>query len=249
MELFDRFGIAFGLRWLHVLAGIVWIGLLYYFNFVQVPAFAGFGDEGRARNIAIDQVARRALWWFRWSALTTLVLGLLITGAVESYYEDFFDRPDGISIFIGMLFGITMAANVWMVIWPNQRIILANAVGLLGVSEADPAAAPAARKAGLASRQNVIFSIPMLWFMVATSHFYLVGNFAFGPDLSAGEAWSFIIIAVGLGVLFELNALGMIGGTGPGPLKWPYESHKNAIVTGFVFWAVLWILSEILLRD
>lgn len=69
----------FGFRWLHILAGIMWIGLLYYFNFVQVPAFAAFGDEGRARNIAIDKVARKALWWFRWAAISTFVTGILIT--------------------------------------------------------------------------------------------------------------------------------------------------------------------------
>ena len=70
MELFDRFGLAGGLRWLHVLAGITWIGLLYYFNFVQVPSFAAYADEARARNVSINILARRALDWFRWSALT-----------------------------------------------------------------------------------------------------------------------------------------------------------------------------------
>jgi uncharacterized membrane protein len=245
MELLERYGIAFGLRWLHVLAGITWIGLLYYFNLVQVPGLAAYGDEGRARNITINEIARRALWWFRWSALTTLILGLLITGATKDYYKDFFDRANGVSIFVGMVFGLTMAANVWMVIWPNQRVILANAVNVLGGGEANPAAVPAGRRGGLASRQNVIFSVPMLWFMVGTSHFYNSADFSF--DLGA-DGWLFIIIALGIGALLELNALGIIGGTGPGPLKWPYESHKNAIITAFVFWAVLWILSELLLQ-
>ena len=89
MELLTRSGLAFGLRWLHVLGGITWIGLLYYFNLVQVPAFAAFGDEGKARNIAIDQIARRALWWFRWAALFTLVTGLFIIGATENYMKGF----------------------------------------------------------------------------------------------------------------------------------------------------------------
>ena len=70
---------SFGFRWLHILAGITWIGLLYYFNFVQVPAFAAYGDEARARNIAIDKVARKARCWFRWAASSTFVLGILIT--------------------------------------------------------------------------------------------------------------------------------------------------------------------------
>ena len=69
----------FGFRWLHILAGIAWIGLLYYFNFVQVPALAEYGDEGKARNLTLDKVARRALWWFRWAAASTFVTGILIT--------------------------------------------------------------------------------------------------------------------------------------------------------------------------
>ena len=84
MEIFTQYGLTFLVRWLHVLAGVTWIGLLYYFNFVQVPAFAAYGDEGKARNIAIDKLARRALWWFRWAALSTLVLGLLIIGVTEN---------------------------------------------------------------------------------------------------------------------------------------------------------------------
>ncbi len=244
MELFDRFGLAGGLRWLHVLAGITWIGLLYYFNVVQVPAFAAYGDEARARSVSINVLARRALDWFRWSALTTLVLGLLITGATKDYYVDFFDRADGASIFIGMIFGITMAANVWMVIWPQQRVILANAAGVLADQPANPDAPVAGRKALLASRQNMIFSIPMLWFMVATSHFYVVAGFS---NPGSGAIWTFILIALGLGALMELNALGVLGGNGPSPLRWPYENHRNAIITGFVFWAVLWLLSELLL--
>jgi uncharacterized membrane protein len=246
MELFERYGIAFGLRWLHVLAGITWIGLLYYFNLVQVPALAEYGDEGRARSLALDKIARRALWWFRWSALVTLILGLLITGAVADYYQDFFERANGASIFVGMIFGITMAANVWMVIWPNQRIILANAVNVLGGREADPAAVPAGRRGLLASRQNLVFSVPMLWFMVGTPHFYSSSAFSF--DLG-GTWWAYVLIALVLGLLLELNALGVIGGTQPGPLKWPYENHKNAIITSFVFWAILWILSELMLQE
>src|SRR5690349_15135079 len=92
MELLSRDGFAFGFRWLHVLFAITWIGMLYYFNFVQVPAFAAFGDEGKARNIAIDKVARRAMWWFRWAAVFTLGTGLLIIGATENYMKNFMSK-------------------------------------------------------------------------------------------------------------------------------------------------------------
>jgi len=95
MELFSQEGLAFLTRWLHVLAGITWIGLLYYFNVVQVPAFAAYGDEGKARNISIDKLARRALWWFRWAAVVTLVLGLLIIGVTENYMQDFMSETSG----------------------------------------------------------------------------------------------------------------------------------------------------------
>ena len=165
---FSRSGLgSFGFRWLHILAGITWIGLLYYFNLVQVPAFAEYGDEARARNIALDKVARRALWWFRWAAISTFVLGILITLITEDYYaNDFGKQAGGIGIMTGMLLGTIMMLNVWGVIWPNQKIVLANAANLVAGGEANPAAAAAGRKAFMASRQNTVFSVTMLFFMV-----------------------------------------------------------------------------------
>ena len=121
---------SFGFRWLHILVGIMWIGLLYYFNFVQVPAFAAFGDEARARNIAIDKVARKALWWFRWAAVSTFVTGILITVVTPDYFgNDFGKNAGGIAISTGMLLGIIMMLNVWGVIWRNQKVVLANEIG------------------------------------------------------------------------------------------------------------------------
>ncbi|MEY3340811.1 MAG: hypothetical protein RLZZ269_722 [Actinomycetota bacterium] len=251
MELFNQEGLSFALRWLHVLAGIAWIGLLYYFNLVQVPAFAAYGDEGKARNISIDKLARRALWWFRWAAVVTLVLGLLIIGVTENYMQNFmsedsaFGLPHNSAIFVGMLMGILMAANVWMVIWKNQKVVLANAANVLSGGEADPNAAGAGRRALLASRQNLIFSISMLFYMVGASHF-------FGPlydGNSAGKAWTFVIVAVVIGAILELNCLGKLGGTAnTNKLLWPYESHKNAIISAVALWVVLYILGEIFLK-
>jgi uncharacterized membrane protein len=251
MELFSQDGLAFATRWLHVLAGIAWIGLLYYFNLVQVPAFAAYGDEVKARNISIDKLARRALWWFRWAAVVTLVLGLLIIGVTENYMKDFMSEtsasglPHNAAIFVGMLMGILMAANVWMIIWKNQKIVLANAASVLSGGEADPNAPAAGRRALLASRQNMIFSVSMLFYMVGATHF-------FGPlydGNSAGNAWLFVIIATVIGALFQLNALGIFGGTAAtNKLLWPYENHKNAIYTAVGLWVVLYILGEILLK-
>ena len=239
----------FGFRWLHIVAGICWIGLLYYFNLVQVPAFAAFGDEGKARNIAIDKVARRALWWFRWAAIATLVTGLLITGLVENYFKDFMSSTSAsgighdVAISVGMVLGILMAANVWMVIWKNQKVVLANAVNVLGGGQADPNAAAAGRRALLASRQNMIFSVSMLWFMVGTAHFY---GESFN-NATSSDALTYLIVAVVIGAIFQLNALGKLGGTAAtNKLLWPYESHKNALITSGILWLVLYVLSEVL---
>lgn len=237
----------FAFRWLHVLAGITWIGLLYYFNLVQVPALAAYGDEGKARNIAINQIARRALWWFRWASVATLVTGILITGLVKNYYKDFMSADNGngvghnVAISIGMIFAITMAANVWMVIWKNQKVVLANAVNVLDGKDADPNAPVAGRKALLASRQNMIFSIPMLFFMVGPAHFY---SSAF-VDASSSKAWTFFFIAIAIGAVLQINCLGLFGGIKAGNKTLRiYEHHKNAMISGFVLLLALYLMSE-----
>ncbi len=248
MELFSGdYFLNFFMRYLHVLVGIAWIGLLYYFNLVQVPALATYGDEAKARNITLDRVARRALWWFRWAAIATLGTGILITGQPD-YYNNFLNweganamNAKNASITVGMIYAITMAANVWMVIWKNQKVVLANAVNLLNGGQADPNAAAAGRRALLASRQNMIFSVSMLWFMVGTAHFY---GESFG-NATSSSALTYVIIAVVIGAVLQLNALGKLGGTAAtNKLLWPYESHKNALITSGILWLVLWLLSE-----
>ena len=240
--------LGFGFRWLHILVGIAWIGLLYYFNLVQVPGLAAYGDEGKARNITIDKIARRALWWFRWAAIATLATGLLITGQ-KDYWNNFMNgsasgNGHDVAISVGMTLGILMAANVWMIIWKNQRVVLANAANVLGGGEADPNAATAGRKALLASRQNMIFSVSMLWFMVGSAHFYS-GAF---PDASSSDVRTFFIISIVIIALLELNAIGIFGGIKAGnKMLWMYESHKNALITSGVLWVILWILSETML--
>jgi len=249
MELLSQdYIFSFGFRWLHILVGIAWIGLLYYFNLVQVPGLAAYGDEGKARNITIDKIARRALWWFRWAAIATLATGILITGQ-PGYWKDFMNgnaagNGHNAAISLGMLLGTLMAANVWMVIWKNQKVVLANAANVLGGGEANADAPTAGRKALLASRQNMIFSVSMLFFMVGAAHFY---NGAF-PDATSSNAWTLFGIAMAITALFELNAVGIFGGIKAGnKMLWPYESHKNALITSGVLWLVLWILSEVLL--
>lgn len=149
------------LRWGHLLAGVTWIGLLYYFNFVQMEYFKE--AEAAAKSDAIQKLVPRALWWFRWGAVITLLTGLGIFGV----------RGGGMSmdIYLGALIAIFMFANVWLIIWPNQKIIIASTEQVAKGGEALPEAATAAAIAGLASRTNAMFSIPMLFFMGASAHY------------------------------------------------------------------------------
>jgi len=233
---------------LHILAGIMWIGLLYYFNFVQVPAFAAFGDEARARNIAIDKVARKALWWFRWAAVSTFVTGILITIITPNYFSEGFGKSaGGIAISLGMLLGIIMMLNVWGVIWRNQKVVLANAANVLGGGEANPDAPAAGRKAVMASRQNAIFSVSMLFFMVFKGH----NHYATAP-LSSGNTGAFWGITIVIIAILEINALGL--------MPWKTQANKglnvlydgkgvrNPIIAAFGLWVVMLILSEIFLK-
>jgi uncharacterized membrane protein len=236
----------FGFRWLHIIAGITWIGLLYYFNFVQVPAFAAYGDEAKARNIALDKVARRALWWFRWAAVSTFITGILITLVTEDYYKNGFGKSGGgIAISTGMLLGTIMMLNVWGVIWRNQKVVLANAVNVLGGGTADPNAAAAGRKALMASRQNTMFSVSMLFFMVYKSHSLYTANALSSGKMGAYWAITIVIIAV-----LELNALGLMpwkAQAGKG-LNFFYESVRNVLIGAFGLFAIFLVLTEIFFK-
>ena len=216
------------LRWLHFLFGITWIGLLYYFNLVQTPFFAE--TEPPVRSGAIQKLVPRALWWFRWGAMGTVIVGLLyLIIWWQSLLNGSF-TPWTVAIFTGGVMGLIMWANVWFVIWPNQKIIIANAIATAGGAAANPAAAPAGRRAGLASRTNTLFSIPMLFFMGAASHYAGL----MGPITSGGLVM-WLIIDGAIIIAIELNALmGTQGAT-----KKPLDSVPGVITAGFVAWAVL----------
>jgi uncharacterized membrane protein len=155
----DHAWFAFLFRWLHVMAGVMWIGLLWYFNFVQIPSMSKIPDEQKP---AIGKViAPTALFWFRWAALATVITGLIVA-SMNGYLGTalMFGKPFT-AIGIGMWLALIMAFNVWFIIWPNQK----KALGIVQV-EAD-AKAKAARFAMLASRFNTMLSVPMLFCMVA----------------------------------------------------------------------------------
>jgi uncharacterized membrane protein len=245
MWLFDQNGFDNALRISHVIVAIMWMGLLWFFNFVQVPAYAEM--DAAARNNALDKLTWRALWWFRWAAAATIVFGLLIIAVWPDVYDgDYWKSTAGVTLLLGIIMGITMAANVWMVIWPNQQIVIANARNVQAGGEANPDAAAAGRRGAMASRQNTIFSLPLLVFMVGASHFYN----AFHWDQTPGGAkWGlYFIVGIAIIAVLELNALGKISGTGSGGLNVIYETHKNAMYTGFVLIAFFYVFAEIVLR-
>ncbi len=153
--------------WLHVFFGIIWIGLLYYFNFVQVPAVVeALADEGGPGPAAINKyVAPRALWWFRWGALLTWLSGAAALEAMGIGLKDAFTLSgDGLIIGIGAWLGTIMLFNVWVLIWPNQKKIL----GMVEASADEIAKSKVV--ALMASRTNTFLSIPMLMCMVGQGH-------------------------------------------------------------------------------
>jgi uncharacterized membrane protein len=152
--------------WLHVLAGIVWIGLLYYFNFVQVPALAAAAaDQGGPGGAGISKyVAPRALLWFRWGAVFTWLTGAAYLAHLGLFASAFMLQPGALFIGVGAWLGTIMLINVWVFIWPNQKKVL-------GITQATAdQIAKARRVAFLASRTNTVLSIPMLMSMVGFGH-------------------------------------------------------------------------------
>ena len=138
------------IRFAHILFGVLWIGLLYYFNFVQTEYFKE--SEASAKSDVVQKLVPNALWYFRWAAAFTFLTGL--------YLLYFLKTSVSIEIILGALMGTLMAANVWFIIWPNQKKVISGAAD----------AADAGAKAGLASRTNTLFSLPMLYLMVYSAH-------------------------------------------------------------------------------
>jgi uncharacterized membrane protein len=223
------------LRFLHFLFGITWIGLLYYFNFVQTPFFGE--TDPAVRSGAIQKLVPRALWWFRWGAMGTVIFGLLYLLMWWGMRLQFATTPWTVAIFTGGLMGLVMWANVWFVIWPNQQVVIANAVAMAGGAAANPAAAASGRRAALASRTNTLFSIPMLFFMGAASHYPLFTE----ATPSGIEGWLVVTLIVIL--LVEANAL--IGTQGP--TKKPLDSIPGTIHSGLALWIVLIVIIKVTL--
>ncbi len=232
MALLTFEGWLFLLRWFHFLSGITWIGLLYYFNFVQTPFFAE--TEPPVRSGAVQKLVPRALWWFRWAAMVTFLTGWLIV-MHRMGQGGFFAGSYGWAILLGGLLGSVMWANVWFVIWPNQKIVIQNAIDTAAGRPANQAATPAGARAGLASRTNTLLSVPMLFYMGAASH--LTGL----PIPRSGAA--FWIVALVILAVVELNALA--GKPGTATTK-PLATVSGTLWAGFVLALIYYVLFEVM---
>lgn len=229
--LFSQQGIYYIAKWVHFLAGITWIGHLYYFNFVQGAFFAEI--EAGTKNVAIQKLVPRALWWFRWGAMFTFISGaiMLLMMGHQGGFELVYTQPWGVKILLGALLGTLMFLNVWLIIWPNQKTVIASANQVLSGGAALPEAAAAAARAGLASRTNTLFSIPMLFFMGAAR------NVPDGLDADV-TLWAFWIPALLLVGAIEVNAIkGKMG---------PMTTVKGVITSGFILTAILYVLFVVL---
>jgi uncharacterized membrane protein len=213
-------------RWAHILFGVCWIGLLYYFNFVQTEYFKE--ADGDSRTDAFSKLVPRALWWFRWAAMFTFLTGLIMLG--------FRGANVSLDITLGAVMGTLMFLNVWLIIWPNQKIVIASNQQVKAGGEALPEAAGAAPKAGLASRTNTLFSFPMMFFMASSVHLSSANGIGHGM---IGDS-SMTALGVGLALIaaIELNAI--FGKQGP------MASVRGVIVAGLVLTCVLWAVVAML---
>ena len=197
-------------RWGHILFGITWIGLLYYFNFIQTEYVKVADDE--AKKDVMSKLAPNALWWFRWAAFFTFLTGLYLLDAVKMKLN--------VDIIFGATMGTLMMLNVWGIIWPNQKVVI-------GIKEGD--AATAGPKAALASRTNTLFSVGMLYFMVSSAH-YPHGKEIAMVNLGITDTG----LLVGLAIILAIEANAIWGKMLP-----VITSVRDVIISSFVLCVAL----------
>ena len=201
-------------RSFHILFGIAWIGLLYYFNFVQTE-YVKVADPDAKADV-MKKLAPNALWWFRWAAFFTFLTGLILIHQITARI--------GTEIILGVTMGTIMMLNVWGIIWRNQKIVL-------GMKDGD--VATAAAKAGLASRTNTLFSVPMLMYMVYSAH-------APGSYLVL-EDWSSLSLSIGLAIIFVIEANAIWGKMLP-----VIASVRAVITSSFVLAIIFKLITDFL---
>lgn len=220
--------VEFLFRWFHFLAGVAWIGMLWYFNFVQTPFF-GTELGGGVKGAMTRGLVPNALWWFRWGAMFTFLTGVTIL-AIKLTMGIPLSSPYFTKILTGALMGTFMWANVWFIIWPAQKVVIASAEQIAGGGEAIPEAAARGARAGTASRINTLFSIPMLFFMGAASHL---------PSLAANaNLMTYWVVALVVIIGVEIHAM-----IGPGlATQKPLTSVSGTIHAGLALTIVLYAL-------
>ena len=201
-------------RSFHIRFGIAWIGLLYYFNFVQTE-YVNVAEPDAKADV-MKKLAPNALWWFRWAAFFTFLTGLILIHQITARI--------GTEIILGVTMGTIMMLNVWGIIWRNQKIVL-------GMKDGD--VATAAAKAGLASRTNTLFSVPMLMYMVYSAH-------APGSYLVL-EDWSSLSLIIGLGIIFVIEANAIWGKMLP-----VIASVRAVITSSFVLAIIFKLITDFL---
>lgn len=203
-SLFSAGGLEMFLRYIHYFAGVIWIGVLYYFNFIQGEWFKQLDADDKiksARGVAVRTLVPRALGWFRYGALATWISGIaLLAIKGPAFGSAMLSTSWWAFIGTGALLGTIMFLNVWLIIWPNQKIVIASANQVAAGGTALPEAAAAGAKAGLASRHNTLFSLPMLFLMGAASHLPAQVN----PEYNGKILALIILVIVGL---LQLNAM------------------------------------------
>jgi uncharacterized membrane protein len=199
----------------NILFGIAWIGLLYYFNFIQ-GEYVKVADPDAKADV-FKKLAPNALWWFRWAALFTFLTGVILLHQISVRI--------GTEIILGATMGTLMMLNVWGIIWRNQKIVL-------GMKEGDAAAAGA--KAGLASRTNTLFSVPMLMYMVYSAHGQDPTGLIIHPE------WSSTSLLVGLAIIFAIEANAIWGKMLPA-----ITSVRAVIISSFVLAIALKVITDL----
>jgi uncharacterized membrane protein len=232
----------FLLRWFHLLAGITWIGMLYYFNFVQVPFFAGAEPPVRTGMIAGGLVSR-ALWWFRWGAMLTFITGglYLLHKWAQFGFLGFFNQPYGWAIVMGGLIGTLMWFNVWFIIWPAQQVVMASTARVKEGGQAIPEAAARGARGGVTSRTNTMLSIPMLFFMGAASHFAF-----FTPTARPAKITMLVVFLIVLAIAEGNAVLGPATPDKASAGKKLLGTVKGTIWAGFVITAILAIALKLI---
>ena len=206
-------------RWGHILFGVTWIGLLYYFNFVQTE-YVKEAEEAGKKDV-VSKLAPRALWWFRWAALFTFLTGIVLLYIIQAVVS--------MDIILGATMGTFMMLNVWGIIWPNQKIVI-------GLKDGDPGVA--GPKASLASRTNTLFSVPMLYCMVSSTHptmFTTAGGYInVTPTGEVVSTLNEIALLVGLALILLIQA-NVIWGKMLGVIS----SVRSVIISSFVLTIII----------